>query len=91
MKQQFRASDSKSLLKITSEPYVIYTKRGYQAAVDVSETHSGENFFLIISAISLADELEKLRIRRNGKLEGTEIIISKASKDRMSPYIVSSA
>lgn len=89
MKVQLRVSDTALLLTIRSEPYVLYSKRGYQAAVDVENVHSGEEGYLIISAVSLSDQLHQLSQARNGLLNGASIMIKKAGKDRMAPYVVS--
>lgn len=88
MKLQMRVTDSNALLRFTSEPFVIYTRRGYAAAVDVMNVHTGEEGYLLLSAQSLADQLHEIVDTRSGKFEGIALLIKKASKDKMSPYVV---
>lgn len=88
MNAQLRITEEKVLLRICSEPYVLYTKRGYQPALDVLAIHSWEKFFLFISAISLSDSLYSISQNNQGKLKGIELVLSKASADRMAPYLV---
>lgn len=86
---QIRIGEDSTLIQITSEPYVIYTKRGYQPVINISKVHTGEDGYLIISAQSLSDPLHQLAERNCGRLSKLVLLIKKASRDRMSPYIVS--
>jgi hypothetical protein len=88
MKSQVKVSDSSTLLKFISEPYVIYTKRGYQPVVDVLDVHRGIEGYLFISAVSLSDGLHALSQANNDKLTGVVALVGKASKERMAPYEV---
>lgn len=88
VKQQIRISDSSVLIKIISEPYVIYTKRGYQPAVDVTDLHSGAEGFLIISAMSLADGIQPMVLANKNHFSGIVAVVSRASKEKTAPYIV---
>jgi hypothetical protein len=88
MKLQVRVTDSNALFRFMSEPFVIYTRRGYAAAIDVMNVHTGEEGYLLLSAQSLADQLHEIVASKAGKFEGTAVLIKKASKDRMSPYVV---
>jgi hypothetical protein len=90
MKSQLRISDSSILVKIESEPYVIYTKRGYQPAVDVIDLHSGTEGFMIISAMSLADGIQPMVLANKNKFSGIIAVISRASREKTAPYIVRS-
>lgn len=89
-KLQVRISDARRLLVIESEPYVVFTPYGYQAAIDVQDVHSGENGFLVISAQSLAEPLHQLAEVR-GKLAGACISLRKESSARTARYLVSIA
>jgi hypothetical protein len=86
---QIRVSDSSQLLEIKSEPYVVYTKRGYQPAIDIESVHTDESGYLLIGAQSLSDALYEISQSNGSKLSGVVILIRKESKARISPYIVS--
>ena len=85
---QIRVTDASILLEIKSEPYVIYSKRGYQPVIDVESVHTGEDGYLVITAQSLSDPLHEFAGKNEGNLTGIVIIVRKESKDRMSPYVV---
>jgi len=89
MKIQIKISDVRRLLKILSEPYVMYGRMGYQAVIDVEDVHKGEKGYLIISAISLGEPLNQMSIETGGKLKGLSISIQKENASRMSRYLVS--
>lgn len=73
---------------IVSEPYVIFTKRGYQAVVDATDIKKQQNYVLFLSSKSLAAQLEPLRQENNGHFTGLEFWVRKESFDQKSPYIV---
>jgi hypothetical protein len=73
---------------ITSEPYVKYTKRGYQAAVDVISTKDRRDFFIYIGSTSLTEKLEFLRNENNNMLTGIEIWIHKENDEKFSKYVI---
>jgi len=75
-------------VRITSEPYLILTKLGYQPAVDLILEKSKRRCFLYISASSIAKHLEELRIDNKGVFFGLEFWIRKSGPDRRSPYVV---
>jgi hypothetical protein len=85
---QLRVTDASQLLEIKSEPYVIYSKRGYQPVIDVENVHTGDDGHLVITAQSLSDPLHEFAEKNDGNLTGIVIIVRKESKDRMSPYVV---
>jgi len=76
------------LLRITSEPYVIYTSRGYAPVVDVADCKTSEVFTMFISAASIARKLESLRRANDNSFTGLEFWIRKESNDRMAPYVL---
>ena len=84
----FRATTSASLIKIKSEPMVVFTKRGYQPVVVIEDVHAGNDYLLFISAQSLTDPLEELR-HEKGSLSGAQMLIKKQSEERASRYSVS--
>lgn len=75
-------------LLITSEPYVVYTARGYQAVVDVFERKTRKQFFLYLGAASLSRALEQLRRDNSDAFVGLEFWLRKADSARMSPYVL---
>ena len=79
---------SRRLLKITSEPYVLYERMGFTPVVDVEDMHSGEIGYLIISALSLSESLKAIADAKNCLFKGLTISIQKESSARVSKYIL---
>lgn len=75
-------------LLVTSEPYVVITARGYQAALRVLERRSRREHFIYIGARSLALPLEQLRRENGGRLLGLEFWVRKKDATKFSEYIV---
>lgn len=73
---------------ITSEPYVIYTVRGYQAVVDVFEKRKKREYYMFVTARSIADPIENLRVSNSGRLTGIEVWIRKSGSEKTAKYIV---
>ncbi len=88
MKNQIKIGEPRRLLLFLSEPYVIYTRMGYQPAIDVQDVQSGESGYLVISAVSLGEPLHEISIGNQGILLGKTVSLRKESADRMSKYIV---
>ncbi len=74
------------VVTIRSEPFVTPTRFGYTPAVLVSRGSSPRQH-LLVSAKSLGDPLEEIRVRRGG-LTGVVVELSKESDERSSKYIV---
>ena len=91
MLRQLKVSDSRRLLQIDSEPYVVYGRLGYQPAISVTDIHTGESGYLIISAISLGEPLRELQEENNQLLAGLVISVQKESSSRMSKYLITIA
>lgn len=75
------------VVTIQSEPFVTPTRFGYTPAVLVSKGSSLRQH-LLVSAKSLGDPLEEIRVRRGG-LTGTVVELKKESDERSSKYLVS--
>lgn len=75
-------------LLFISEPYVIFTKRGYQAAVNVFDQKRRTEHFIYLGAQSLAEQLEVLRASNEGRLKGIEVWIRKKDATRFAKYYV---
>jgi hypothetical protein len=88
MLNQFRITESTSVLQIQSEPYVIYSKFGYVPVLDVEEIHKGQKGYILISASSLGEALNKIQCENQGLLAGVTVSIQKESASRMARYIV---
>lgn len=73
---------------IASEPYVRYTTRGYQAAVDIIELPHQKYRYLFLSARSLAAPLKQLSEENNGRFTGIEVWIRKNGLEKTSSYVV---
>lgn len=87
---QLRVHEGRIPVRIISEPYVVLTLRGYAPVVDVFELHEKVKYSLYIQAKSLAEKLEVLRNDNKGLFAGLEFIVSKASTDKFSLYVVES-
>jgi hypothetical protein len=77
-------------LELTSEPFVLLTRRGYAPAVQVKQEDTGEEKVLYISSFSISSALEPLREANDDKFTGIRIRVNKESKDRFAKYIVES-
>ncbi len=88
MKMQIKISDSRTVLLINSDPYVIYGRMGYTPVIDVEEIHKGTKGYLVITAVSLGEPLNQIQVENSGKLQGVTIAIQKENSSKYSPYIV---
>lgn len=88
MSEQIKIDAEPRCLQVISEPYVIYTRRGYQPALDVYERKTRKQYVLYIAARSLTEKLEILRRENAGRFNGLEFWIRKESYEKTSPYIV---
>lgn len=76
-------------LRIVSEPYVIFSPYGYQAAIDVWQIKKRRKKRLFLSARTLAVQLEAIRKENEMKnFSGIEFWINKESNSRKSPYVL---
>jgi hypothetical protein len=75
-------------LLITSEPYVIFTARGYAAVVNVLEQRTKREFYLYIGAQSLSKPLEQFTRENSGRMLGLEFWIRKKDAAKLSPYVI---
>ena len=76
-------------VRIVSEPYVTYTTFGYQPAVDVLHLKKRRQMRLFLSARTLGNQLEAIRIDNDlPGLTGIEVWIHKESSNRQSRYVV---
>ena len=57
-------------LEIVSDPNVVLTFKGYAPILRVRNTRTGLEYILYISAKSLAEPLEELRINNDGIFKG---------------------
>lgn len=89
MNEQIRISDKRCYLVILSEPYVIFGRMGYIPVIDVQDIHKGSLGHLVISAVSLSEQLHEIQVQNGNKLIGLSISINKENSSRMSRYEVS--
>ena len=75
-------------IQVVSEPYVVFTVRGYAPVIDIIERKSRHATALFISAKSLAQPLEMLKKENGDLFSGLEFWIRKASDGRTAPYIL---
>jgi hypothetical protein len=88
MKNQIKISDSRIVLLIKSEPYVVYGRMGYLPVINVEDIHKGLEGYLVITAVSLGEPLHAIQIENDGILVGVTIAIQKENNTKFSPYIV---
>jgi hypothetical protein len=74
-------------VEILTDPFVILTRRGYAAAVEVEHLSKGGLYTVFVGAVSLAEKLEPIRVAR-GSLEGTQIRLKKESTDKFAQFVV---
>ena len=77
-----------SRLTVVSEPYVKLGFRGYMPCINVRIEKSGLDKVLVISAKSLAEPLESLRLTNNNSFSGLKFDLCKADDSKMSLYIL---
>ena len=82
----FRASETWKSLEVLSEPYVVYSARGYAPVIDVRVEAKKITQILYISARSLATALEDMRLDNNGLCTGLRFEIRKSSDTRTATY-----
>ena len=82
----FRASETWKSIEVLSEPYVIYSTRGYAPVIDVRVEAKKITQILYISARSLATPLEEMRLDNNGLCKGLRFEIRKSSDARTATY-----
>lgn len=75
-------------LLVTSNPYVMYSARGYVPILDVLELKTKKEYSIYVSAKSIASNLEQLRSENGGSLVGCEIWVRKAGPEKTAQYIV---
>jgi hypothetical protein len=88
MNTQIKISDSRTIILIKSEPYVIFGRMGYMPVIDIEEIHRGTQGYLVITAVSLGEPLNEIQKENSGKLNGITIAIQKENSSKFSPYIV---
>jgi len=74
-------------LEILSDPFVIFTRRGYAPVIEVKVLRSGLPQVLFVSAVSLSEQLEKIKEER-GSLVGARVRIRKQDASQFAPYEV---
>jgi hypothetical protein len=73
-------------LLIINEPVVKMSFRGYIPALPVRVVKTDLDYLMYISAKSIAEKLEPLRIANNGSFSGIRISIRKETSDKFSGY-----
>lgn len=73
---------------VASEPYVVYTSRGYAAALDVVDLRKKREYRLFIGAASLSKPLHEMAEANSGRHSGLEFWLRKEGDERTSRYVV---
>lgn len=77
----------KVVLDVTSDPYVVYTFRGFAPVVNI-RTDGGEDRTLYLSSKSLSEQLHNLLLKNNEEWIGMKVRVWKDSEDRFARYMV---
>ena len=88
--EALRVSVDPVVVTIVSEPFVVFTRRGYAPVVNVEAAGSPEKKILYISSSSLAAALDPMVEQNGGKFLGLKFSVKKESTDKFAKYIVES-
>ncbi|MDP7033373.1 MAG: hypothetical protein QF752_02655 [Planctomycetota bacterium] len=77
-------------LTIVTEPFVVFTHRGYTPVINV-EDKGGDRFTFFISSSSVARELQPLIDDRGGRFKDLKILVKKESEEKFAKYQVARA
>jgi len=86
---QLKVDTEPRRLLVTTEPYVVFTALGYQAAMDVYERKTKRHWSIYIGAVSISKSLCTLVNANAGSAIGLEFWINKESDNQKSKYILS--
>jgi len=76
-------------IRVISNPYVVYTWRGYAAVIDVATgTQKSKRFQLFIGPKTLASAIEERRLKNQGAFVGIKFRVRRESNDVRSAYVV---
>jgi hypothetical protein len=73
-------------LEVTDEPTVVLTFKGYAPVLSVKNRRNGLPYVMYISAKSLAEPLEKLRLSNGGSFKGLTFEVRKENDDKFAKY-----
>ena len=77
-------------LEVISEPFVeIGFRKSYVPCIAVKSIYNNLQYKLIISAASIGEMLEPMRINNDNRFEGLKFSIKRESEERMAKYILS--
>jgi len=80
-----RVKEGRILIKVLSDPFVVYRARKYLPVIRVKDTEADLDYLLFVSAISLSETLEEIR-SEYGTLVDREFAIRKKDSAQTSPY-----
>jgi len=84
----FRCTTDFANLKVISEPYVVFTNRGYAPVVDVENTGDNVKYQFYIQALSIAKKFEEMKKENDEKFSGLSFKVKKESSEKFAPYII---
>jgi len=84
----FRCTTDFASLKVISEPYVVFTNRGYAPVVDVENTGDGVKYQFYVQALSIAKKFEEMKKDNNDNFTGLSFKVKKESSEKFAPYII---
>jgi len=88
MRDRLKVDSMPIKLRIESEPYAVFVGRQFVAAIDVYDVKRKREFYLIISPMSLSQEIKSLIESEPNGIVDSEIWVSKESDDKFAKYCV---
>ncbi len=88
MQQYLKFDREPKKVLFVSEPYALYTTRGYQVVADIVTVKGKKEYYIFLGAKSLADNIITLISDNNNCLTGLEVWIYKCSDDKYAEYKV---
>ena len=86
MRERLKIDLKPRKLRVESEPYVVFVGRTFVPVIDVFDVKSKREYFLIISAQSIASVFREWMNEADSKLIHTEFWINKESTEKFSKY-----
>ena len=87
VRERLKVTIQPKKLRIESEPYPVFVNQKYCVGIDVLDTKSSREYYLIIDPQSLSGPLHELKARE-GKLTELVIWVNKQSEEKYSKYEV---
>jgi hypothetical protein len=77
-----------TVIRLIGEPFVVYTKFGYQPAIECERIYAGTKHTLRLGAVTLADEIESRRRKNEGECNDLMLGLKREDESKRARYIV---